>query len=348
MFNHFRLFLLNHAIIQLCLFALLFVPLNSFADETELDTDSDYGVDCIADDDDDYENPELPKQPFFSFLDSPHKNVSSSIEYISRGIDGFFSNEKFYRETTSSYIHYRIDSISRESGEYSTHGKLRIRLDLPITRKKLKLVFESDPIEQTNPTQLESKQTEDTNNGDYYLGLQAKEKKKRKWRISRSLGIKVRLPLEPYVRVRITRDFPFDDWTLKVNETLYWFKTKGSGFDTYLDFERKVTNSVLFRASSAARWSDENDYFLLSQYLTIFHTLSEKRAVSYYIGAFGQSQPNIYATDYIIGTNYRQRIHHDWLFIEVKPEIHYRKIIGFEPEHKLTLSMEAFFGSKYL
>ncbi|MDH5571923.1 MAG: hypothetical protein OEY89_09170 [Gammaproteobacteria bacterium] len=320
----------------------MFNPLTSYADDIDPDTEDDYV--------DDYEYPILPESPFISFIDSSHTNISSGIEYISSGIDAFFSNEKFYRETTSSYLRYRIDTTFFEGGEQTSKGELRVRIDLPITRKKLKLVFESDPIEPTNSTQALSDQTQETNNSDYYLGIEEnqKEKEKKKWRLSRSLGVKVRWPLDFYVRLRITRDFPFDNWILKVNETLYWFDSIGSGFDTYLDFERNLSSNVLFRASSAARWSDENDYFTLSQFFSIFHTLSERRAISYYIGVIGQSQPQIHSSDYLIGSRYRQKLYRDWLFAEINPEIQYRKTADFKAEHKIIFTVEAFFGSKYL
>ena len=354
MTRHFVSQIANQTALFICIFLFNIIPAMGESEgeaedtatviETSTETSTEINTDTVLDYIGDHEN----KDEYFSYLDSPHENISSGLEYVSSGIDAFFSNEKFYRETTSSYIHYRIDTLFKEAGQHTMTGKLRIRVDLPITRKKLKLVFESDPIEPENSRQPVSNPSQETDKADYNLSLEAKPKKKRNWRISRSIGIKVRLPLDPYARIRITRDFPFDVWTLRVNETLYWFKSRGSGFDTYLDFERKVTDKVLFRASSAARWSDENDYFLLSQYFTIFHTLSDRRAISYYFGAFGQSQPEIYATDYIIGTSYRQRIHRDWLFYEIKPEVHYQKINGFEPEHKITFSLEAFFGSKYL
>jgi hypothetical protein len=236
----------------------------------------------------------------------------------------------------------------REPSDITTTGDIRIRLDLPVTRQKLKLVIESDPqeLETEERNNLQTSKKEDDNN--VFVGLERKEKKKGNWKIRPSIGVKVRLPLDLYFRLRFMSDYDLSNWKLRFNETLYWFDSIGYGADTYIDLERKISDKTLFRASSIAAWSDLNDYFSLSQFFTLFHTVSDRRATSYYVGVIGKSQPEIYATDYLIGFQYRQKIHKDWLFFEINPQIQYPKNDAFRPAHTLLLQVEAFFGTEYL
>ncbi|MCW9024602.1 MAG: hypothetical protein OQK73_07950 [Gammaproteobacteria bacterium] len=284
----------------------------------------------------------------FSFLDEPHKEFSTGIERISSNMDSFFSNERFYRVTTSSYVRFRTETLLREPSDVSTTGDIRIRLDLPVTRQKLKLIIESDPQELEAEERINLQTSNKEENNDVYVGLERKEKKKGNWRIRPSVGVKVKLPLDLYVRLRFMRSFNLSKWKLHFNETLYWFDSIGYGADTYIDLERKISDKTLFRSSSTANWADLDDYFRLSQFFTLFHTLSDRRATSYYVGVIGKSQPEIYATDYLIGFQFRQKIHKDWLFFEINPQIQYPKIEKFRPSHTLLIRLEAFFGTKYL
>ena len=285
---------------------------------------------------------------FFSFLDEPHEGLSTGIESLSAGMDQFFTNEKFYRETTSSYVRVRADMVLREPSDISTIGDIRIRLDLPLTRKKLKLIIESDPQETDSTDNIATQTVKKEEDKDYFIGLEKKEKVKGQWKIRPSIGVRARQPLDFYVRLRFLRDYDLSHWKLRFNETLYWFDSIGYGADTFIDLDRKINDDLFFRASSNANWSDQNDYFFLGQFFSLFHTLSERRATSYYVGVTGQSQPEIHATDYYIGFRYRQKIHKNWLFLEVNPQIQYPKNEDFTPKHTLLLRLEAFFGSQYL
>ena len=104
----------------------------------------------------------------------------------------------------------------------------------------------------------------------------------------------------------------------------------------------------MFRASSFARWTEEDEFFRLSQVFTFFHTLSARRMVSYQVGAYGQTDPTWFMTDYLLVVRYRQLIHKEWLFFEVRPQVQYSKENDWDDEVSLLLRLELFFGRKYL
>ena len=287
-----------------------------------------------------------PKPPeFFSFLDTPQKKISSGLETMARSIDEFFANEKVLYRSSGSSLRYSIDSLFEEGGRVTTVGKLDISLHLPRTEQKLKLVLESDPVEkQTNIERATTGKasTEETQQS-YYAGLQSQFGKKNKWRFKPSVGLKLHFPPEYYFRMRAFRDINFSQWTLHLTESAYWYDTTGAGFDSEMAWDHLINDNLLFRASSLVRNTEEYKRFDLSQIFSISQTLSQRRAITYAIGFFGNSEPNMHATDYLIQARYRQVVHSNYFFMELVPQIRYRIDYAFTQEDSLLLRFEWLF-----
>lgn len=312
-------------------------------DTAEIDTDETYCSDLFPEGEED-----VPDKAFFSFLDGTHDTISGSLKDFTRGADAFFSNENAKYESSRSYLRFRGDLIWNEGGDFSTQGDLKIKIRLPQTEKKLKVVFESNPNERLDDLERIHDQpidrTEDKDN-KYYAGIEADLGRKDKWRFKPSLSIKLRSPLEYLIRFRGNRTYRITNkWRLDFTETLYWFNTTGFGADTNIDFRRPFYDNFLFRSNTFFRYTDLNDYWDLSQVFAIDHRLSDRRAISYQVGAFGISEPSIHSTDYLLSVRYRQNIHSDYLFAEVIPQILYQKINDFHAEHSVLFRIEIIFN----
>lgn len=288
-----------------------------------------------------------PKTPpdFFSFLDTPQKTISSGLESMARSIDEFFANEKVFYESSGSNVRYSIDTLFEEGGRITTVGKLDVSLRLPQTEKKLKLVLESDPVEKQSTLERATAvpPAGQTTEQNYYAGLQSEFGKANKWRFKPSVGLKLHFPIEYYVRLRSFRDFNFSKWNLHLTESIYWYDTTGAGFDSEMEWNRLIGDGLLFRASSLVRNTEEYQRFDLSQTFAVTQTLSERRAVTYSIGFFGNSEPNIHATDYVIQARYRQIVHGDYFFMELVPQVRYRIENAFTEEDSLLVRFEWLF-----
>ncbi|MBI1422579.1 MAG: hypothetical protein GC149_03860 [Gammaproteobacteria bacterium] len=285
------------------------------------------------------------KPGFFSFLDAPQQRISAGLESMAQSIDSFFANEQVFYKSSGSYLRYSVDSLFEEGGRLTTVGKLDISLHLPRTEQKLKLVLESDPVERQSNLQRATTNTLDTAQPEtnYYAGLQSEFGKETKWRFSPSVGLKLHFPIEYYVRMRAFRDIRFTTWNLHLTESVYWYDTVGAGADSEMVWERLLDKRLLFRASSLVRNTEEYQRFDLSQVFSISQTLSERRAITYSIGFFGNSEPNIHATDYVLQARYRQIIHGDYLFMELVPQVRYRIDYAFTQEDSLLVRFEWLF-----
>lgn len=348
---------LGHVIYLILFIIYMILPVNVSAENEQSSThyieqevvDEYLDTDSVSEKEEDNIESDLLKHkavvPFFSFLDTPHEYVSSGVETFAKNIDEFFSDDKIFYAASGTYLRLRADTIFNEGGERKYQGDIKLKVKLPRTKKKLKLTFESDINERSDDITAQGVDTPIAviEEKDYFAGIQATLGKENAWQFKPSIGLRLSSPIEPYFKLRIKRKYEFSQWSIHFHETPYWFDSYGWGSDTSLEFNNKITADTLFRASSFARWTNEIDEFELSQVFSMYHTLSDRRAVSYSAGVYGKSEPTVYATHYLLGLTYRQNIHKDYLFVEILPQIKYEKINDFHADHSITFRIEMVF-----
>lgn len=290
---------------------------------------------------------EQAEESAFSFLDNQQAYISDYVRRVTTSVDQFLANTDHSQGYSGSFMRLTWDTTWREGGDISTTARIKFRLHLPQTQRKLKLIIESEPDEKRNIQDLETRGAEtgpasDRNKG-LYTGLESQIGKGEKWKVRPSLGLRIRSPLDPYVRLRASREKVYTDWKLYFHESLYLFDSTGFGADTTMDWDYGLTDKLIFRSSSFLRYTDERDQFDMSQSFNLIHRLSKKRAVTYKVAVFADSEPALFATSYLINARYRQNVHKDYLFIELQPQILYQKINQFDPEYSLFLRMEIYY-----
>lgn len=325
----------------LCLCALSVRAQTVHTDQSN--NEDDINTDCT----DLFPNDPLSKPPseFLSFLDAPQKSISSGLEMAARSIDEFFANEKVFYESSGSYVRYSIGTLFEEGGRTTTVGNLDINLHLPRTEQKLRLVVESDPLEKQTPVERATTvtQTSPVPEKNYYAGVQGEFGNEARWRFKPSVGVKLHFPIEYYFRLRTFRDFNFHKWNLRLTESAYWYDTTGAGFDSEMQWNRLIDDELLFRSNSLVRNTEEYERFDFSQVFSITQTFSHRRAITYSIGFFGNSEPNVHATDYVLQARYRQVIHGSYLFMELVPQVRYRIDYAFTQEDSFLVRFEWLF-----
>jgi len=282
---------------------------------------------------------------FFSFFDGSQEYVSSSVESMARYMDEFFTSNRDFYDTSGSFLSLKQNVLFREKGIIEYTSKVKFKLRLPNTQKNLKLFFESP--EDKNPydisNQTENIPTTSEEEANSILGVQADSRERFGWKYKPTIGLKLGSTIDPFVRFRFSKEFDFAKWNIKWDEVPYWYNSSGWDFDSYLELNRKIREDNLFRAATLARWKNETDQFELSQVFSMFHTINRERALSYYAGVYGLSEPEIHTTHFLLGLNYRKNIHKDYLFIEIKPQIFYQRTNNFHAEHSILFSVEMIF-----
>ena len=284
---------------------------------------------------------------FFRFLDDHQKLISSRLHQIVQGTDNFFANSDSIDENTGSYLRLSIESAWLEGQGFSSKPGINLKVRLPKTQKKVKLVFESEADEKRNTLDRATRETPTTDSqgqdNSYVAGLEGEFGRPQQWKFRPSIGLRLSSPLDPYVKFRADRHEYFTKWALYLNETLYWYDSSGFGSDTTMRWDRKLDEDLLLRFNSFIRYTDENDYYELSQTVGLIQTLSPKQAITYQFGVFGISEPSTHVTTYLLNAVYRYNLHKDYLFMDVQPQVLFERENDFDSHLELLLRLEIFY-----
>jgi hypothetical protein len=277
-------------------------------------------------------------------MDPTRNYMSGKLESWARNIDSFFGDYRNYQESNDSVVQLDATHTIGYLGEPKYDFAVNIKLSLPNTEKKLKILIETNPEDKTisSSTKIQPQPVKPVSTpATIAAALRYEKAEAERWHFSTDGGIQLAgLASTPFVRARLSLAMPLDKWRLKVAESVFWFNTIGAGESTLIDFERQLNEQQLFRASSNATWLNNTQSFDLSQSFSVFHALNERTALMYQIGAFGVSRPQAQVTDYVILMTYRYRLHREWVFLEISPQLHFPQVANYQASTLLSMRLE--------
>lgn len=292
---------------------------------------------------------QIIQQPdFLTPIDAPRDYISDKLVSFAKDVDRFFGGERNFQETNKSVIQLDFTRLMEPAGNNKNAFTGRIKLNLPTTEERLHLLIESDPEKKTTtPTgQTAPTATAATTPESYAAALRLEKSREeaRAWHFSTDAGLRFQgINLRPFARSRASLALPLEDWRMTVAETLFWFNTIGAGETTQLDFERFWSEAVLLRSTSILTWLHDRQGFDGGQSLSAFHTLDERRALMYQASVVGVSRPQWQVTDYVLLMSYRYRLHREWMFFEVSPQLHFPKAGNYRLSPQLIMRLGILF-----
>lgn len=293
---------------------------------------------------------EVPSTPplLLKKAEETHIAVSHSLESMARNIDAFFAADQTFQESTRSYARVRIDTKLDNDLQIGFDGDVRVKIDLPRTERKLKLLIESDDTTRTGvPDRLDDTPIDVVRRQDYLLSIE-RVNEVNKWDVRPAAGIKMRWIPDPFLRLRATRYHDLSGWLMRTAGSVFWFTSDGLGANTTLDFDRPVGDMMFFRSSTILRWQENDQFLTAEQQLSMYHRLDPKHYLVYQVGARANQDPDWAMQQYFVAVHYRKNVYKNWLFLELIPQIDYRVERDFEALPSITLRLEGVFGQDYL
>jgi hypothetical protein len=294
--------------------------------------------------------PETQQSDRFDSMEAPRDYLSGKITSFASYIDRFFGGDRHYQESNQSVVQMDLTRVAGFGGERKFNLAARVNLRLPETEGRFRLLLETNPennitAEQTAiPIQGQAVPRNQVV-APSSVGLAARYETAvaNVWHFSTDGGLKFPIPIKPFVRTRGSYSAPMGDWRLTATQSMYWFNTLGVGETSELDLERFISEPVLFRATSTATWLNDKQNFDLRQDLSIYHTLNDRTALLYQASVIGVSNPAFGVTDYVVLLLYRYRMHREWLFLELSPQLHFPQVMKYQPNPALSMRLEALF-----
>ena len=279
----------------------------------------------------------------FETLDVEQETISSQVETIAKSIDSFFADDNVFQEATASYVRITLDTVFKKNGEMGFAGDLKVKLDLPRTKKRLKLLIESDPQSETKDD-LENIPKQVAEEKNYFISLEREVNKQGRWDVRPALGIKARIPPDPFVRLRAIRYFDLDSWLLRVSANAFWFNSTGFGANSTFDFDHALSKTMLARSSTTYSWEEQDLFRRLEQVFSIYQNLDERQSLVYQVGLDATDEFDWNVEDYYARIRYRKDIHKHWLFAEISPQYTFLREMDYQPDRSITFRLEVVFG----
>jgi len=284
-------------------------------------------------------------------MNEPRNYVSKQFVDLVTGIDRFFGTDRNYQETNDSVLQVDLTRVTGYTGEHRFIWQGKANVHLPQAEKSLHLLLESDPDKNaanaSNQVQVGQPTATTTTPSSYGAGVRREIKSEdERWYLGTDGGLKFAgLNTSPFVRARGSYAALFEQWHMKAAETVFWFNSTGVGETTQVDFERRINEPNLFRATTSATWLNNRQSFDLRQDLAIYQKVDERTAMLYQASVIGTSDASAqsHVTDYVLLMLYRHRLHREWMYLEISPQLHFPQERSFTSSSMLSVRLEILF-----
>ena len=248
-----------------------------------------------------------------------------------------------------SYL--QIDSLVRfeERADPAYDAVVRAKLDLPRTERRFKLILETDEAEGEpggDPADVAGDPIEAAADNPYRLALRYLAHQTRRINLNFDAGLRFDAELQFFTRARAGGTLDLADWAARLSQTLTWRSDDGWLSASRLDLDRPIHQRLFFRASTEANWAESTERFDLSQDLVLFQQIDSRNRISYRVGARGASEPVVAASGYLADLRYRHLVHRQWLYLDIRPAVDWRRDQSFEPVHSVTFTLSAIFSER--
>lgn len=278
----------------------------------------------------------------------PHeRRIAGWVDNTARGIDQFFGTDDAWRVDNESYLRV-IDDIRWEQDEGVDHElRPRLRLDLPTASKRLRLLVETDSPEERTAAEdaVPGLRTSEDNRRTTVFGLGTNfDGWFPQWKKKLQGGVRLHLPLDPYVRFIARRDIPLSGkWELNSYNRFSWFNSDGYSAKSALTFGRPIDSDKRLYYATNLAWREKLDYLEFAQSANIAKVLTPHSAITYTLGLTGTSFSQPHIDNYFLAASYRKNIAREIVFLTVVPELNFADAHDFNPRLALTLRLELYF-----
>ncbi len=289
------------------------------------------------------------------WIDRAHQGMHGLIWRSAMQIDRMFGgqvDEEVYQEQVRGSITPVL--LWDEFGGLDEKFRFRVRLPLPHlndrydafigTFSRDEFVTERNLPSGSIPSQHPRGETEKEQT---LVGIQYR--KPEGGRFSADAGLRIRSPVDPFVKVAYRYDVDTSkDVLVGLRETVFWQNSEGFGLTSRLDVEHTFDDTWLARWTASGTFSEKSEGVRGYTSLTAYRGLPNRRAVGAQIFTSGEFDAAVPVGEYGAKVAWRQSVLRDWLVVEIRPSVTWPKDVPEQPRKAswgLGIGIEMFFGS---
>jgi len=278
-----------------------------------------------------------------SIIDKYYDSLCQILVDSSNSIDDYFidSNTTQTNKTEAELKTYFAVENGRKS-EYAM--RLRLHIDLPKIRHKLRLVFEDEDSDNVfaDGTQLDNQYKIDKKH--YFLRLDYFTYIRKKLNLTSGVGVKFKgLSLKPYINLKAR--YKIEDYKIVLGNRFRFYFDDKSYEDTFTANRLRYLNeSSYLLFSNYFGYRSDSSYSKLVNRVSVTKILSYRREES--AGFLLQSHfinlkyyfnyPQVYMA-------YRDLLYKNWLYYELTPSVLWREENNYSPSYRFMISIGAKF-----
>jgi hypothetical protein len=152
-------------------------------------------------------------------------------------------------------------------------------------------------------------------------------------------GIRLSSPLDPYVKATYRMAWEAGpDATFAVKPVAFWQHSERFGVTLRADYDRDLATDWYARLTVSGTKSGRSQGVRGYGTATLFHRLSDRRAMALQAGIDGETRAEVPLREYGLRATYRQNVWRDWLVMELRTSVTW-------PREKLTESRRSSVGA---
>ena len=285
---------------------------------------------------------------FSNWVLRQERTQGARVESLGQWADRTLSGATHNLPNNRSYLRLGFATESEYGKLAQFEPEARFRLDIPTTRRKLRLVIESEseeliPLEErqryrqlTEPDRTDTQAT----GALRYLSQVGDA-----INLSNDIGARLRFPPDAFWRATAEKRWRAgEDWVLNAQQRVYYYHQDGWGARTWFGAGRPVGNGWDIRLSSELEWIHRERKFVAAQIFSTYKRLNNRSTISPRVGVLGESQPSWRTTSAFADLTWRYRLYGNWLFAELIPAVRFPREESFKDRVSVVFRIEMFFS----
>ena len=260
--------------------------------------------------------PPLPQQGEVpNWIDNSQGFVANASDELADWIDSFFGQPRTDLESADTILRLYLDSDWEQRSGHGEKVQLRGKIELPRLGERLSLMFSDEDDEEQELRQILPSPEHEQNSR---LSLVYQAKQKQRFRLDYRLGLTSDIKLKANARYRY--ELPWREQLVsRLTETLYFVDASGFGLKSELQHDWLLNDNKLLRLSSKVDYAERFEGVHWNSNFGLHRRIGNRRALSYFVWASGETRPDYLTTAYGIGSRYRRNFHRRWMFYDIEP-----------------------------
>jgi hypothetical protein len=259
-----------------------------------------------------------------SWLDQNQVRVYRTVCGTAAWFDSFFGNRRYDAATGETYGRMRFGSYWDEYDGWDTKFRFSGRYAMPALHKFGSFFIgrgdEQELVEGREGIAAAPIPGAGVNEEDStFVGFSLDKFNRFASGVRLSVGAKLRVPPEPYVKLKYRHTWQLTERDLiRLRPVLYWKSEEGYGTTVNLDYDRVLAENLLFRWANFGQVAEDEAVQGLSWGTTfyLFQALSDKRSFNYSVFTRGSTDAPVTFRNAGFEVRFRHNFLREWLFVE--------------------------------